>query len=125
MFKRFLTFIREINTLSTHLDDIKCFYNYKSYSISIMRSGHPTLRLEAGEEVVDKQGNYVVDEWLFEQSVKNQICRKMKTDVDKMIKQEESATTISDTLEIEKNTEEKETTKKEVTKPQKKNITKK
>jgi hypothetical protein len=90
-----------------------------------MRSGHPTLRLEAGEEVVDKQGNYVVDEWLFEQSVKNQIGRKMKTDVDKMIKQEESATTISDTLEIEKNTEEKETTKKEVTKPQKKNITKK
>ena len=91
MLVQFLQFIKEINQMPVQLDDVECFYNYKTYSVSIMRSGHPTLRLEAGEEVLDKNGEPVKNEWLLDCSLRNELGRKMKTTTDKMIKTEESA----------------------------------
>lgn len=88
------------------LEDIKCFYNYKAYSISIMRSGHPTLRLEPNQEVIDSKGNYVVNEWLLECSTQNQLGRKMKTTADRAIVTEKEETLQAETPDSENKKEE-------------------
>ncbi len=86
MFKQFLNYIRSKQSMpALELKDIKCFYNYKNYPITVMRPGHPTLRLEVGEEVISKNGGYVINEWLFECSTKNVLGRKLKNELEKRV----------------------------------------